>query len=60
MRRQWRPAANSIAHVEEVATKADIHRLEINLTRLIFGVAFSTTVVIIGAVGLMIKFIPLA
>ena len=42
----------------EAALKADLHRLETKLTRLIFGVAFSTTVVIIGAVGLMIKLIP--
>ena len=54
-----------VGQVNEMATKADLHRLEIKLTnletrltRLIFGVAFSTTVVIIGAVGLMIKFIP--
>ena len=66
-------AADSIAHVEEVATKADLNllkadfetalaRLESKLTRLIFGVVIGVvsvaTAVIIGAVGVMIKLIP--
>ena len=46
-------AADSIAHVEEMATKADLHRLEIKLTRLIFGSA----AVVIAAVSTITKLI---
>ncbi len=53
-----RVAADSIAHVEEVATKADLHRLETKLTGLIYRVVLSATVVILAGVGLMLTFIP--
>ncbi len=64
-----RAAADSIAQVDEVATKADLvkleaalktdlHRLETKLTGLIYRVVLSATVVILAGVGLMLTFIP--
>ena len=44
-------AADSIAQVKEVATKADWHLLEARLTRLIFGSA----AVVIAAVSAIVK-----
>ena len=46
-------AVDSIAHVEDAATKADLHHLEIKLTRLIFGSA----AVVIAAVSAIVKLI---
>ena len=51
-------AADSVAHVDEVATKTDLHRLETRLTGLIYRVVSSATVVILAGVGLMLTFIP--
>ena len=64
-----RAAADSVAHVEEVATKADllklesdlgqrISNLETKLTGLIYRVVLSATVIILAGVGLMLTFIP--
>ncbi len=50
-------AVEGLAVAGDVATKADIAELEVRMVKWFFAAIFTAAMVIIAAVGLMIKFL---